>query len=105
LVDTYLSDRHLEAPEAGLGCVIAAAGSDVPRQPPEVRRAATQHVKNLVGLIERQIPEWGKAGSRDRAMAILSCIVGALLVARVVDDAALSRSMRKAARVFIKDAG
>src|SRR3954451_5424800 len=32
LVDTYLSDRHVAAPEQGLGCAIAAAGSEVPRQ-------------------------------------------------------------------------
>jgi TetR/AcrR family transcriptional regulator, transcriptional repressor for nem operon len=103
LIDAYLSDRHIDAAETGLGCVIAAAGTDVPRQTPAVRRAATQHVKDLVGLIERQLPDWGKTGSRDRAMAILSSIVGALLLARVVDDPALSKAMRKAARAFIKD--
>lgn len=103
LIDAYLSDRHVDAPEAGLGCVIAAAGSDVRRQPAEVRRAATRHIKDLVGLIERQLPQWGKAGSRDRAMAILGSIVGALLIARLVDDPALSKAMRKAARALIKD--
>src|SRR5499426_1133141 len=35
LVDTYLSERHVTAPEEGLGCAIAAAGSEVPRQQPE----------------------------------------------------------------------
>ena len=38
LVDTYLSDRHVTAPEQG--CAIAAAGSEVPRQQAEVRRVA-----------------------------------------------------------------
>src|SRR5881398_1560282 len=28
LVDIYLSERHVGAPEQGLGCAIAAAGSD-----------------------------------------------------------------------------
>ena len=37
LVDAYLSDRHVAAPEQG--CAIAAAGSEVPRQQAEVRRA------------------------------------------------------------------
>src|SRR6266481_2520757 len=53
-VDSYLSDRHLHAPEQGLGCAVAASGSEVPRQPAEVRRAATRRIKDLIGLVERQ---------------------------------------------------
>src|SRR5947207_11513717 len=40
LIESYHSERHLQAPEQGLGCAIAASGSEVSRQPPEVRRAA-----------------------------------------------------------------
>jgi AcrR family transcriptional regulator len=104
LVDSYLSDRHVQAPEQGQGCAVAASGSDVPRQPPEVRRAATRRLKDLVGLVERQLPGWGKPGSRDKAMAIFGCLVGTLLIARSVDDPEFSRAMRKAARDFIRDA-
>ena len=55
-------------------------------------------------LVERQMPSWGKAGSRDKAMAILGCLVGTLLMARLVDDPQLSRTLRKAARDFIRGA-
>jgi len=103
-VDSYLSDRHLHAPEQGLGCAVAASGSEVPRQPPEVRRAATRRIKDLIGLVERQMPGWGKAGNREKAMAILGCLVGTLLIARSVDDPGLSKDMRKAARGFIRGA-
>ena len=102
LVDGYLSDRHLRAHEHGQGCAVAAAGSEVPRQSPEVRRTATRRIKDLIGLVERQMPSWGKAGSRDKAMAIVGCLVGTLLIARLVDDAELSRALRKAARDFIR---
>src|SRR2546427_11247309 len=51
LVDTYLSDRHVAAPEHG--CAIAAAGSEVPRQQAEVRRAAGRRIKELIWLIQR----------------------------------------------------
>lgn len=50
------------------------------------------------------MPGWGKAGSRDKAMAILGCLVGTLLIARSVDDPELSKAVRKAARGFIRDA-
>src|SRR3954470_22125225 len=59
LVDTYLSERHVAAPEQG--CAIAAAGTDVPRQQAEVRHVASRRIKDLIGLIERQFPEWGKS--------------------------------------------
>lgn len=96
LVDTYLSDRHVAAPEQG--CAIAAAGSEVPRQQAEVRRAASRRIKDLIGLIERQFPEWGRSAAHDKAMSIAATLVGALVLARAVDDAQLSNRIRKAAR-------
>src|SRR3982751_1787295 len=56
LVDTYLSERHVATPEEG--CAIAAAGTEVPRQQAQVRRAANRRIKEIIGLIERQFPEW-----------------------------------------------
>jgi AcrR family transcriptional regulator len=103
LIDSYLSDRHLRAPEQGAGCAVAASGSEVPRQPPQVRRATTRRIKDLIGLVERQMPRSGKAGKREKAMAILGCLVGTLLLARAVDEPQLSKALRKAARGFIRD--
>ena len=105
LVDAYLSDRHLDAPEHGLGCAIAAAGSEVPRQPPEVRRAATRRIKDLVGLIERQLPDWGKGAAHEKAMAIAAGLVGALVLARAVDEPQLSKAIRRAVRERLRGTG
>ena len=104
LVDTYLDDRHVAAPEHGLGCAIAAAGSEVPRQQAEVRRAAARRIKDIIGLVERQFPEWGKAAAHEKAMGIVASMVGALMLARAVDDAQLSKSIRKSARELIRGA-
>ena len=102
LVDTYLSDEHVAAPEHG--CAIAAAGTEVPRQPGEVRRAASRRIKDLIGLIERQFPEWGRSAAHDKAMGIAATLVGALVLARAVDDAQLSNRIRKAARELTRAA-
>ena len=104
LVDSYLADRHVEAPEQGLGCALAAAGSEVPRQNDEVRRAVSRRIKELIGLVERQFPDWGKNAAHEKAMAIVASMVGALLLARAVGDAQLSKSIRKAARELIRSA-
>jgi AcrR family transcriptional regulator len=104
LVDSYLSDRNAAAPEQGLGCAIAAAGSEVPRQPAEVRRAASRRIKDLIGLVERQFPEWGKSVAHEKAMGIVASLIGALVLARAVDDPQLSKAIRKAARELISRA-
>jgi len=104
LIDTYLSDRHAAAPEQGWGCAIAAAGSEVPRQQAEVRRVASRRIKDLVGLIERQFPEWGRGAAHDKAMGIAATVVGAVVLARAVDDAQLSNRIRRAARELIRAA-
>lgn len=104
LVDTYLHDRHVAAAEQGLGCAIAAAGTEIPRQAPEVRRAASRRIKNLIALIEQQFPGWGKAAAHEKAMGVAASLVGALMLARSVDDPQLSRAIRKSARELIAQA-
>lgn len=104
LVEAYLSDRHVAAPERGLGCAIAAAGSEVPRQPAEVRRAASRRIKDMIGLIELQFPDWGKSAAHEKAMAIAASLIGALMLARAVDDPQFSKSIRKAVREWIREA-
>ena len=100
LVDAYLSDGHVAAPEQG--CAVAAAGSEVPRQEAQVRRAASRRIKDFIGLIERQFPEWGKSAAHDNAMGIAATLVGSVVLARAVDDPQLSKRIRKAARELIR---
>jgi TetR/AcrR family transcriptional repressor of nem operon len=102
LVDAYLSEGHVAAPERG--CAIAAAGTEVPRQESEVRRVASRRIKDLIGLIERQFREWGRSAAHDKAMGIAATLVGALVLARAVDDAQLSNRIRKASRDLIRTA-
>lgn len=104
LVDSYLGDTHVGALEQGLGCALAAAGSEVPRQNDEVRRAVSRRIKEFIGLVERQSPDWGKSAAHEKAMAIVASMVGALLLARAVGDPQLSKSIRKAARELISSA-
>jgi hypothetical protein len=95
LIRAYLSKEHLEGPETG--CPMAALGSEMPRQAPEVRRAATRRIKEAVDLVARQLPEWGKPGAHEKALATVSTMVGALVLARAVDDPKLSDALRSAA--------
>ena len=95
LLRAYLSKEHLTNVEQG--CVTAALCSEMPRQAPEVRRAATRRIKEMIDLVARQLPDWGKPGAHERALVTVSTMVGALVLARAVDDTRLSDALRKAA--------
>src|SRR5213080_2279480 len=95
MVQAYLCKEHVGAIEAG--CTLAALGSEMPRQAPEVRRAATRRIKEMIDLFARQSPDWGRAGAHERALATVATMVGALVLARAVDDPRLSDALRKAA--------
>ncbi len=95
LLQLYLSKEHLAGIETG--CPVSALGSEMPRQSPEVRRAATRRIKEMIDLIARQSPDWGQPGAHERALVTVATMVGTLMLARAVDDAALSDSLCSAA--------
>jgi len=95
MLRAYLSREHLEQVE--LGCPLVALGSETVRQAPEVRRATTRHVKEMIDLVARQSPDWGQPGAHERALVTVATMVGTLLLARVVDESALADSLCEAA--------
>ncbi len=94
-VNAYLSERHCA--DRADGCGLAALGSDAARGSRGVRRALSDYV---VARIERigEFFRGSDASRRRRAIATLSGIVGALTLARAVDDAALSKEILATAR-------
>lgn len=95
MVRAYLSKEHLAQIEAG--CPLAALGSETARQAAEVRRVTTRHIKEMVDLAARQSPDWGQPAAHERALTTIATMVGALLLARAVDEPVLSDSLREAA--------
>jgi len=95
MISAYLSKGHVEGRESG--CAVAALGSEMPRQAPKVRRAATRRIKEMIDLVARQSPDWGQPGGHERALVTVATAVGALVLARAVDDPKLSDALREAA--------
>ncbi len=91
LMAVYLSKAHLE--NIDTGCPISALGSEMPRQSPEVRHAATRRIKEMIDLVERQLPDSVQASARERALLTVSTMIGTLILARAVDDPALSDAL------------
>jgi len=95
MLRAYLSREHLEQVE--MGCPLAALGSETARQAPEVRRVTTRHIKAMIDLVARQSPDWGQPGAHERALVTIATMVGTLLLARAVDEPALSDRLCEAA--------
>jgi TetR/AcrR family transcriptional repressor of nem operon len=91
LIRAYLSPEHIAAIETG--CPVSALGSEMPRQAPEVRRVATTHIKEMIDLFARQHPRWGQPAAHAEAMAQVCALIGTAMIARAVDDPALSEAL------------
>ena len=94
IVAGYLSVSHRDDP--GNGCVFAALGADVARKSPAVRHAVTEALRPFIELLTRSVPGRSRAARRKRALAIYASLVGAMVLARAVDDPALSKQILQA---------
>jgi TetR/AcrR family transcriptional regulator, transcriptional repressor for nem operon len=95
LMNAYLSNEHIA--NIDMGCSFAALGSEMHRQAPEVRAASTQRIKEMINLIEGQLPHSSHLNAHAEALLMISTMVGTLILARAVDDAELSDAFRQAA--------
>lgn len=88
IVEGYLSREHRN--DLGGGCVVAALGADIARQPPSVREAFTQELGDVFELLAQLIPADDSSRRYDDAIAAFAGMVGALILARAVNDTALA---------------
>jgi TetR/AcrR family transcriptional repressor of nem operon len=91
----YLSTEHRE--ERMDGCPIVALGSDAARQSSDVKASFEAGIKAHLELLGRLIGETDGEEPNGKAMAILSTMVGALILSRVVNDESLSKRFLQAA--------
>ena len=89
IVAAYLSREHCDAP--GQGCVVAALGSEIARQPPSVREAFTKELKDALEFLAELMPEDTPSSQYEDAIAVFTGMVGALILARAVNDETLSK--------------
>jgi TetR/AcrR family transcriptional regulator, transcriptional repressor for nem operon len=98
-LDTYLSDDHVQDP--GAGCALAACVSEVGRQDPAIGTAYAEGFQQLTDMVMQALPgELPPEQARQRALALLSGMVGSIAVARALAkaDPALAGDILAAAR-------
>jgi TetR/AcrR family transcriptional repressor of nem operon len=92
-IDSYLGRAHRDLPATG--CTVAALGADIARRPPETRHSFTRATQRYVDGVASLLP---KDADEDAAWALLAGMAGTLMLARAVDDPALSDRILRAGR-------
>lgn len=96
----YLTATHRDNP--GAGCMLASLGPEVSRQGPAVRRTVTEYVRSICDLISTLVPGKSKPARRQKAISTYATLVGTMVLARAVDDPALSQEILNAGRAAVK---
>jgi TetR/AcrR family transcriptional repressor of nem operon len=88
IVAPYLSAAHRDGP--GGGCLMAALGPEAARAPAAVRQTVTECLGDVLAALAALVPGPGASARRRQAIGLFASLVGAMVAARAIDDAALS---------------
>ena len=81
VVHSYLSLRHHDHPETG--CLVAALGGELSRQPPSVKEAVTDAGRQMIDFLSGIAPGKTKALRRKQAIVAFASMVGGMTLARM----------------------
>ncbi|MGC4393657.1 TetR/AcrR family transcriptional regulator [Agrobacterium sp. M50-1] len=95
IIGFYLSKDH--SGEKAEGCPLVALGADAARQTAEVRRPFEDGIRAHFEVLEELIGDDGDGARSEKAMAILSMMVGAVTLSRIIEDELLSTRVLDAA--------
>lgn len=96
-VSAYLSAAHRDKP--GNGCPLAALCCDMPRQSRGARERFTAGLRGMIRQISGRMDFGHTQRQRDdKALATIASLVGALVLARAVNDPKLSDNILRATK-------
>ena len=95
MIAFYLSMGHRA--ERMDGCPVVALGSDAARQGADVKASFEAGIREYLEMLGRWVGEADGEEPGGKAMAILSTMVGAVLLSRAVNDERLSKRFLQAA--------
>ncbi|RUQ31155.1 TetR/AcrR family transcriptional regulator [Peribacillus cavernae] len=96
VIDNYLSKHHRNMPEEG--CIIPTLSSEISRSSQEVRQVFTEEIDGFFDFVSTLVRE-----DKIKSIAIVSTMVGSLLLARSVDDPGLSDAILDAGKEYAKE--
>jgi TetR/AcrR family transcriptional repressor of nem operon len=99
-VDGYLSAAHRDG--LAQSCAVTTLVGDVARSNERARSAYTRQVRQYLELMMKLIAGEKEKSKRTKAITALSTLVGAVSMARAVNDDKLSREILKSAADELK---
>ena len=97
--DAYLSPLHRENPEQG--CPMASLAGLMRHQTPDARAAMARGLDAHLSRFAQELPGDDDADRRRSAIGRWAAMVGAVVLARAVDDTALSDELLRETRAWI----
>jgi TetR/AcrR family transcriptional regulator, transcriptional repressor for nem operon len=88
LVSSYLSPRHRDVPSKG--CAVPSLAAEAVRQPAPVRAAFTKGLRDFIDILAGFVTGRTAETRRRKALTTMAGMVGTMVLARAVNDAALS---------------
>ena len=89
--DGYLSVRHRDDPATG--CTFSSLGTEAARGSADLRRALTESTRSQIDRFSAEAKGGTPRDKRREGIAAWSAMVGAMVLARIVDDDKLSREI------------
>lgn len=98
----YVAPVHRD--DLGSGCPLAANGSELVRSDATTRHNATEAFRVWFGKAAPYMRSQGDASKTEMAISVVTNMIGALTMSRIVDDPALSDQILEATRKRIANA-
>ncbi|MDK1378568.1 MULTISPECIES: TetR/AcrR family transcriptional regulator [unclassified Sinorhizobium] len=95
VIELYLSMGHRE--EKSDGCPLVALGADAARQSEEVRAPFQDGIQAHLQILNELMPEAERPKTYEKAMPMLALMVGAVTIARILNDEEMSQRFLNAA--------
>ncbi|SPP92996.1 TetR/AcrR family transcriptional regulator [Bradyrhizobium vignae] len=95
IVDYYLTDRHRD--DIANGCALPSLGAEVPRASVGIRKTFSNGLREMIDVLSGDM----NGPSKREAIAVVSEIVGALLLARAVDHPEFASEIMSVARQYV----
>jgi TetR/AcrR family transcriptional regulator, transcriptional repressor for nem operon len=89
-IDYYLSEEHMH--DCSGGCAVAALASEV-RQEELVRGGFTEQIKGLIHKLATYFPWRSRRSARGDAIQMYTSLIGAVILARAVDDPSFAKEI------------
>ncbi|HEY8160660.1 MAG TPA: helix-turn-helix domain-containing protein [Methylocystis sp.] len=98
-LDAYLAPKHRD--DAARGCPTACLAAEIRHQTPAARAAMTEGLRSQIERISKALSGMDEPDRRRAAIGAWAAMVGAVILARAIDDTTLSDEVLEQTRAWI----